>query len=375
MTWLLLIIFILFLFGAFGSEKSKFRKGNRSNSYKDSLNKRRETLKAKFPNRQTNSSKPIHERNEDIIMHCLSEFRPGGYYSLENSVRDCIADIAALEGNYGQFPDKAYLSTWKSNYANEEYLKLCSDLETRFSKRKQQLEKEKADQEDQKEEQDYQKFKRTHKKLLEQFYEIAARKGGLKDEYGDPRLDLVNKEIDKVAKKISDKDPKYSLGRNFSSSISISNLFKPRVILFVERTLSEYQKAPTYINYSDNTKFSSMTGSDFESYLINFLIDNNFQNVRGTPSTGDQGADILAKFKGRSLVIQAKCYKGKVGNKAVQEVVSALQYYGGDQAWVITNSSFTQSAKDLAQKTNVKLIDGFDLSNFEQIIKDILTLC
>ena len=47
----------------------------------------------------------------------------------------------------------------------------------------------------------------------------------------------------------------------------------------------------------------------------------------------------------------------------MQEVISALACYGGDEGWVVTNASFTPSAKTLAQKTNVKLIDGHTLRN------------
>jgi restriction system protein len=54
----------------------------------------------------------------------------------------------------------------------------------------------------------------------------------------------------------------------------------------------------------------------------------------------------------------AKCYQGSVGNKAMQEVISAVTYYGGDEGWVITNSFFTPSSKALARKSKVKLIDG-----------------
>jgi hypothetical protein len=42
--------------------------------------------------------------------------------------------------------------------------------------------------------------------------------------------------------------------------------------------------------------------------------------VQGTPITGDQGADLIAKKGGRVVIIQAKCYQGMVGNSAVQEV-------------------------------------------------------
>jgi restriction system protein len=52
-----------------------------------------------------------------------------------------------------------------------------------------------------------------------------------------------------------------------------------------------------------------------------------------------------------------------VGNKAMQEVISALAYYGGDEGWVVNNSFFTPSAEALAQKSNVKLIDDHHLKN------------
>mgnify|MGYP003685803023 CR=1 FL=1 len=45
------------------------------------------------------------------------------------------------------------------------------------------------------------------------------------------------------------------------------------------------------------------------------------------------------------------------GNKAVQEVIAAKQYYNCHKAIVITNNTFTKSAKDLARKCRVELFD------------------
>ncbi len=69
-----------------------------------------------------------------------------------------------------------------------------------------------------------------------------------------------------------------------------------------------------------------------------------------------QGADLIAKKDGKTIIIQAKRYQGAVGNKAVQEVISALAYFGGDEGWVVTNSSFTRSARSLAKKANIRLV-------------------
>jgi restriction system protein len=70
---------------------------------------------------------------------------------------------------------------------------------------------------------------------------------------------------------------------------------------------------------------------------------------------------LIAKRNGKTIVIQAKRYEGSVGNRAVQEVVGAIKFYGADEGCVITSGTFTSSAKALAQKNNVKLIDGHAL--------------
>jgi len=56
------------------------------------------------------------------------------------------------------------------------------------------------------------------------------------------------------------------------------------------------------------------------------------------------------------VVVQAKRYSKAVGLKAVQEVTSAKPHYKADEAWVITNSSFTKAAEKLATSNNVRLI-------------------
>ena len=45
----------------------------------------------------------------------------------------------------------------------------------------------------------------------------------------------------------------------------------------------------------------------------------------------------------------------------MQEVASAIKYYAGDEGWVITNSEFTKSAKELAQKNKIILMNGWEL--------------
>ena len=84
-------------------------------------------------------------------------------------------------------------------------------------------------------------------------------------------------------------------------------------------------------------EFESLTGAEFETYLAKVLREHGFEDVGGTPPTGDQGADLIARRDGHAIVMQAKRYRGFVGNRAVQEVAGAVNFYGVDEGWVISH--------------------------------------
>jgi HJR/Mrr/RecB family endonuclease len=112
--------------------------------------------------------------------------------------------------------------------------------------------------------------------------------------------------------------------------------------------------------------FEHLTGREFEKYLEKFFSLKGYTVVK-TPKSGDQGADLIISKNGIKTVVQAKKHSGKITNKAVQEVISAKNYYGADKCLVITNSSFTRSAVTLALRSGVTLWDGEKLK--EEITK------
>ena len=103
------------------------------------------------------------------------------------------------------------------------------------------------------------------------------------------------------------------------------------------------------------------TGLEFEEYLVNLFRKLGYQ-VEGTKASGDQGADLIIFKDGIKTVVQAKFYSGKVGNKAVQEVVSAIAFYKADNGMVVTNNYYTPSAIELAEANDIKLVDGDKLN-------------
>lgn len=93
-------------------------------------------------------------------------------------------------------------------------------------------------------------------------------------------------------------------------------------------------------------------------------------NVRKTKASGDHGADLLADKGGLHVAIQCKCYTGTVGNAAVQEIYAAKTYYGCQHAVVVTNSSYTSGARNLAKASRVLLLNVNDLIVLDSTLKD-----
>ncbi|RKN74986.1 hypothetical protein D7M11_25955 [Paenibacillus ginsengarvi] len=98
-----------------------------------------------------------------------------------------------------------------------------------------------------------------------------------------------------------------------------------------------------------------MEGREFEHYL-GHLFKSHGYDVKVTQAAGDFGADLVISKDGKKIVVQAKRYSKNVGIKAVQETHSSMGYYKAGEAWVVTNSKYTDAARELANSLNVKLI-------------------
>ncbi|WLR53786.1 restriction endonuclease [Mesobacillus subterraneus] len=117
------------------------------------------------------------------------------------------------------------------------------------------------------------------------------------------------------------------------------------------------------INYSFE-EIDKMTGVQFENFVKVLLEKLGYENVQVTKASGDEGVDILAYRNGKKIAVQCKRYSSKLTNSAIQEVFSGKHFYNCQEAYVITNSYFTENAQILAKKHKVELIDRdrlFDL--------------
>lgn len=109
-----------------------------------------------------------------------------------------------------------------------------------------------------------------------------------------------------------------------------------------------------------------MEGITFERYLVGLFRRLGYA-VELTPARGDYGADLILSKDGLRTAVQAKRYAKNVGVKAVQEVVTAQKMYKCTQAMVVTNSGYTQQARQLARANGVILWDR------QYLVKTILS--
>ncbi|WP_053073678.1 restriction endonuclease [Bacillus sp. LL01] len=135
------------------------------------------------------------------------------------------------------------------------------------------------------------------------------------------------------------------------------------VIKLFAKPAFRYWKARQYI-FSGVEETDSLSGHEFEHYLAP-VFERYGYRAEVTQASGEYGADLILRKKGKKTVVQAKCYgEGKkIGVKAVQEVVGAKGYYGATYAMVVTNQYFTKQAENLAKANGVKLVDRSELAS------------
>jgi hypothetical protein len=316
----------------------------------------------------------LQQRRQDIIEYTEQSMRlnESQRHYVDDVTAHCLRDITSIEGRNDVSPHAGeWLSQWRTRVGvHHEYLALAQHLQVRFQRRYTQLKQEKREAEERAKERRYEQYRdwlSQNPTIVERFLEVTDRKVSMLDDYGDEKWDVLPKEIRTCLLKFAKTENDGGATENKLKDALKNGYdwFVPEKYRWLKAHLEsefrEFHKKRACT--TTEPEFEELSGAEFETYLARLLKQNGFENVRGTAATGDQGADLLATKANRNIVIQAKRYRGAVGNKAVQEVVAAVKFYSADEGWVITSGTFTASAKALAQANNVRLIDGYGLRN------------
>jgi HJR/Mrr/RecB family endonuclease len=115
------------------------------------------------------------------------------------------------------------------------------------------------------------------------------------------------------------------------------------------KELARFERSLDWRKPATFTNIDSMTGFEFEDFIVDLFTKLGYV-VEKRKRTREQGLDLLLFKHGERIVVQVKRHRRPVGNRAVQQALAACVYYEGQRAIVVTNSTFTLPAKQLAAR-------------------------
>lgn len=134
-------------------------------------------------------------------------------------------------------------------------------------------------------------------------------------------------------------------------------------VFILDELIEDYvDENPLQSEFDDN-----LSPVEYEHLCADILRGQGWES-RVTQGSGDQGVDVLAIKDGVMLAVQCKKYSTPVGNKAVQEVIAGVGFYGASIGAVVTNNTYTPSARQLANSHNILLLHHDDLHSINDYV-------
>jgi hypothetical protein len=114
---------------------------------------------------------------------------------------------------------------------------------------------------------------------------------------------------------------------------------------------------------------SNLKEDDYELDLNNMFKRLGYE-ILDIPTSEYHGVDFILSKNEEKIVVQVKQFDDKITDFSVHEILTAKEYYKADKARIITNSSFSSNAVDLAVRNNVDLWDGKKLRDIIKILQN-----
>ena len=106
----------------------------------------------------------------------------------------------------------------------------------------------------------------------------------------------------------------------------------------------------------------SLKGEEFERQLATLFRTMGYQ-VRLTPTSGDQGVDLILWKDGKTTVVQCKGQKSPVGPAVVRELFGSMHAFRADRAILACTGGFTRGVKEFARSKPIDLIAANELAS------------
>lgn len=108
-----------------------------------------------------------------------------------------------------------------------------------------------------------------------------------------------------------------------------------------------------------------LTPSQFEEAVAGLLAGLGYGDVRRVGGSGDLGVDVMCRHPdGGLVVVQCKRHSPgiRVGSPEIQALIGMKSIHAAEQALLVTTSTFSRPAMELARGHGVDLIDGEELA-------------
>lgn len=169
----------------------------------------------------------------------------------------------------------------------------------------------------------------------------------------------------------------YNKGRNKYGEVEYDDIYEEAADFFKEFFPEDSLKffvlmpplshvvriALTWVDEAKGSEDQPINGIDFEHWCARKIEDQGW-SVVVSKASGDQGVDIIASCESITVAVQCKRYNSPIGNKAVQEAFTGARHYNADLSVVIGTGGFTRAAQEIANTTNVILLDAEMIGDF-----------
>ena len=105
----------------------------------------------------------------------------------------------------------------------------------------------------------------------------------------------------------------------------------------------------------------SLSGTDFEREMANVLRALGYR-VKSTPSSGDEGVDLILKRPGKTIVVQCKAHQNPVGPAIARELFGSMIHFKADRAILACTGGFTRGVKEFVRDKPIDLVSVSELA-------------
>lgn len=111
--------------------------------------------------------------------------------------------------------------------------------------------------------------------------------------------------------------------------------------------------------------FLALTPREFVEVVARLIVPLGYTDIRVVGGAADRGVDVLCRDRqGRKVAIQCKRYQptNEVSSSQVQTFMGGMVAHEAERGIIVTTSSFSGPARDLARDQGIRLIDGSELT-------------